>query len=227
MTVQTADDPMAGFALERPAAMRTRVSDYLRSQIANGSLPRGTRLVETELAEAIGVSRTPIREALHALEREGLVESLPRVGYRVREIEWEEVEQVCEIRTVNEVLAARWVLDRLNTDVLARLEANVAACEAAVASGEIGRIAELDGEFHEILVGASGSNRLLEICQNLRHHMVLFRMETFRDHELARMATVGHRQIVECLKAGDVEAVEEAVRSHLQDAKRSIGQVHT
>ena len=224
MTDITPDNPMAGFTANRPEAMRKRVYEYLRNEIAGGSLLPGTRLVETELGAAAGVSRTPIREALHLLEREGLVESSARVGYRVRTIQWEEVEEICEIRTVNEILAAQWAAKRLGDAELALLETNVAASEAAIATNSIGRIAELDAEFHESMAWVSGSDRLSEICQNLRRHMVLFRMETFRDPNLARLAVTGHRRVLECVKAGDAEEIADAVRAHLLDAKHAIGQ---
>src|SRR4030042_1887168 len=78
-------------------------------------------MVETRLAEEIRTSRTPVREALHMLEREGLLESIPRVGYRVKQIHWNEVEEVCEIRAVNETLAARWAMDRITHQELQAL----------------------------------------------------------------------------------------------------------
>ncbi|MHB0979457.1 MAG: GntR family transcriptional regulator [Thermoleophilia bacterium] len=208
--------------IERPQAIRKRVYDNLRSAILEQHIAPGTRLVEAALATAIGVSRTPVREALHLLEREGLVTSTPRVGYHVRAIEWSEIEQACEIRVVNETLAACWAIDRLTPGELARLEANVAACEADLAEGHIERFAEHDAAFHETLARASGSDRLFEICQTLRRHMVLFRARSFQDPEAARLAARGHRRILERLAAGDKEGVAEAVRAHLEDAKGFI-----
>lgn len=204
--------------------MRKRVYDSLRNAILEGRIPPGARLVETALAASIGVSRTPIREALHLLEREGLVQSIPRVGYRVRVIEWAEMEKICEIRIVNEILAAQWALDRLDEQQLSELEENVARCEMEIEAGNTDRIGEYDAAFHEVLVRAGGSERLLEICQNLRRHMVLFRAESFRRPETARLAAAGHRRIVERLRARDREGVARAIRTHLEDAKRFIAQ---
>lgn len=211
-------DILDDLVIERPQAIRLRVYDTLRAAILQRRIAPGARLVESALAKAIGVSRTPVREALHLLEREGLVNSTPRVGYQVRTIEWAEVEQACEIRVVNEILAAQWAIDRLTAGELALLAADVARCEADLDEGHIERFAEHDAAFHASLARASGSERLFEICQTLRRHMVLFRARSFEDPEAARLAAEGHRRIFERLAAGDKEGVAEAVRSHLEDA---------
>lgn len=208
--------------IEKPEAMRRLVYDFLHEAILSGRIVSGTRLVESTLAQSMGVSRTPVREALHVLEREGLVVSAPRVGYQVRAIEWAEIERICEIRIVNEVLAAQWATERLADHELEALEANLSECEAELAQGNADLLAEHDAAFHEILAQASGSERLFEICQNLRQHMVLFRLESFRELETARLATRGHRSILERLKARDKDGVAKAVRAHLKDAKDFI-----
>lgn len=204
--------------IERPQAIRSRVHDTLRSAILEQRIGPGERLVEAALAKSIGVSRTPVREALHLLEREGLVTSTPRVGYEVRTIEWAEVQQTCEIRVVNETLAAQWAADRLTAGDLALLETDMAACEADLAEGRTERFAEHDAAFHEALARASGSARLFEICQTLRRHMVLFRARSFQDPDAARLAARGHRRILDRLAAADKEGVAEAVRMHIEDA---------
>ena len=89
--------------IEAPVSIRQKVYDFLRNQILSNHIAAGERLVEGRLAGQINVSRTPIREALHKLEMEGLIESIPRVGYRVKELRWEDVEELCEIRAVNEI----------------------------------------------------------------------------------------------------------------------------
>jgi DNA-binding GntR family transcriptional regulator len=112
--------PADDFIIEQPVSIRHKVYDYLRNEILSNRISAGTRLVEGQLAKKINVSRTPIREALHILEMENLVESFPRVGYRVKELRWEDVEELCEIRAVNEILSARWAMQRI---IPAELEA--------------------------------------------------------------------------------------------------------
>ncbi|MBW1818460.1 MAG: GntR family transcriptional regulator, partial [Deltaproteobacteria bacterium] len=100
--------------IKEPVSIREKVYDVIRNDILNNRIRPGTRLVETQLAKQINTSRTPVREALHMLEMEGLLVSTPRVGYKVKQIEWVEIEEIVEIRIVNEILAARWAMMRIS-----------------------------------------------------------------------------------------------------------------
>lgn len=208
--------------IKDPVSIREKVYEVIRNDILNGRIPAGERLIENRLAEEIHTSRTPVREALHMLEREGLLESIPRVGYRVKQIHWDEVEEVCEIRAVNETLAARWAMDRITHQELQALEENLVLSEREVKAGNPKAFVELDAEFHEILARASGSGRLLELCQLLRRHMLRYRMESLFLAETAIQAMAGHRRILECLRRKDRKGIEAAIRGHLEFAKQSI-----
>ncbi len=213
---------LAGLVVERPVSMRHRVYESLRDRILRGEIPARTRLVEGRLSQEIGASRTPVREALHLLEREGLVESFPRGGYRVRGIEWSEVEEICEIRVSSETLAARWAIERMGAADLAALEGNVGRAEVELREGRWDQFAERDGEFHEILVRASGSRRLLELCRTLRRHMLRYRVESLGEPEAVSIALGGHRRIVRCVREKDAAGAAGAIRRHLEDAKEGI-----
>ncbi|MEW6666965.1 MAG: GntR family transcriptional regulator [Thermodesulfobacteriota bacterium] len=208
--------------IKDPVSIREKVYEVIRNDILNGRIPAGERLIENRLAGEIHTSRTPVREALHMLEREGLLESIPRVGYRVKQIHWDEVEEVCEIRAVNETLAARWAMDRITPQEVQALEENLALSEREVKAGNPQAFVELDAEFHEILARASGSGRLLELCQLLRRHMLRYRVESLFMVETAVQAMAGHRRILECLRGKDRKGIEAAIRGHLEFAKRSI-----
>ena len=208
--------------IKDPVSIREKVHSVIRNDILNGRIPIGERMVETKLAKQIGTSRTPVREALHMLEREGLLEAIPRVGYRVRGIEWDEVEEICEIRTVNETLAARWAMKRITQKEIQALEKNLEASEVGVKKGDPRSFVERDGEFHEILAWASGSRRLLELCQMLRRHMLRYRIESLYLEETAFEAIAGHRRILDCVRRMDEEGVGAAIREHMEFAKRSI-----
>jgi DNA-binding GntR family transcriptional regulator len=213
-----ADDLM----IEPPVPIRQRVYDFLRNEILSNRIAGGERLVEGRLARQINVSRTPIREALHILEMEGLVESAPRVGYRVKKLRWKDVEELCEIRAVNEVLAARWAIKRITPQEIAAMKANIDAAEAEIQGGQPERFVERDAEFHEMLVKASGSERLLELCQMLRRHMLRYRIESLYVSENGLRAVSGHRRILECLEKKDPIGIEAAIRDHLEQSKRDI-----
>ena len=205
-----------------PVPIRDKVYPVIRNHILNGRLKPGERLKESRLAEEIKTSRTPVREALHLLEREGLLESIPRVGYRVKPLLWEEVEEICAIRAVNETLAARWAMDRMTREELRALERNVLGSEREISAGNPKSFVDRDAEFHEILARASGSRRLLELCQMLRRHMLRYRIESLYRKTTALGALKGHREILACLSRKDGTGLESAVREHLEFAKHSI-----
>ncbi len=202
--------------IKDPISIRKKVYAAIREHILDGSFPPGERLVESRIAEQIKTSRTPVREALHLLESEGLLEAIPRAGYRVKPLHWEEVEEICEIRVVNETLAARWAMKRITPKELLALENNLKVAEHEVRSGNPKAFVHRDAEFHEILAHASRSERLLELCQLLRKHMLRYRIESLYLPETALRAIQGHRRILEALKASDESGLGEAMRNHLE-----------
>ncbi|UCE56639.1 MAG: GntR family transcriptional regulator [Desulfobacterales bacterium] len=208
--------------IRHPVSIREKVYDVIRNDILNAHIAPGERVVETRLAEQIKTSRTPVREALHMLEREGLLEAIPRVGYLVKQITWDEIEEICEIRAVNECLAARWAMKRMTPKELQALEDNLCLSEAEVKQGNPSSFVEFDAEFHEILARASGSARLLELCQMLRRHMLRYRIESIFRKDNALRAIAGHKAIVACIKRKDQEGVEMAIKQHLEQSKRDI-----
>jgi len=100
--------PDISLKIEQPISIREKIYTYLKNEILNDKIPPSAVLVENQLSKQVGASRTPVREALHFLEKEGLLELVPRVGYRVRQIEEDEVEEICEIRKSLETLAANF-----------------------------------------------------------------------------------------------------------------------
>ena len=208
--------------IENPVSIREKVYEYIRNRILSGKITPSTRMVETQLANEIGTSRTPVREALHVLEMEGLLEAIPRVGYQVKELKWEDVEEICEIRAVNEILACRWAMQRITPDDLKSIEDNLTLAEAEIKEGHPESFVERDAEFHELLVKASGSERLLELCSMLRRHMLRYRVESLYLPETALRAIAGHRRILNCLKEKNEEDFEAAIREHLEQSKQDI-----
>lgn len=211
-------------SIRRPVSIREKVYRVIRDDILNGRFSPGERMVETRLASQINTSRTPVREALHMLEREGLLESIPRVGYRVKKLKWDEVEEICEIRKVNEILAARWAMRRITPEELHALEENMRLSENEVREGNPKSFVERDGEFHEIMVRASGSGRLMELCQLLRRHMLRYRIDSLYVADPALKAIEGHRRIVECIRKKDEEGIVAAISGHLDFAMGSVRQ---
>jgi DNA-binding GntR family transcriptional regulator len=208
--------------IRKPISIREKVYKVIRNDILESRIPPGARMIETQLAKQINTSRTPVREALHMLEMEGLLEAIPRVGYRVKQIDWNELVEITEIRTVNEILAARWAMKRITPEDILALEKNLLVAETEIRQGNPRSFVERDAEFHEILVRASGSKRLLELCQLLRRHMLRYRIEALYLPETGLRAIGEHRRILECMRAMDEKGVETAIREHLEQAKREI-----
>ena len=156
------------------------------------------------------------------LEKEGLLEAIPRVGYRVKKLEFSEVEEICQIRTVNEILAVRWAIHRITPKEIQALQQNIMNTEIELNNGNPLSFVEFDAEFHEILVRASGSERLLELCQLLRRHMMRYRIKAMMRADVVRRAIQGHSRILERLKEKDMEGVEKPIAEHLEISKGEI-----
>lgn len=210
------------FRIEEPQTIREKVHSAVRSYIMSGQMTPGDRVVETRLAQELNISRTPVREALHMLEREGLLESIPRVGYRLKKITSAEVEEICEIRVVNETLAARWAIKHMRPEILEALESNQTRAEADAQKGNVKSFVRHDAEFHEIIARASGSAKLIDLCETLRRHMLLYRVESIFDQDNVVGALKGHRRILECFQKRDVDSVGRAMREHLDYAKAMV-----
>jgi DNA-binding GntR family transcriptional regulator len=213
---------MKKLVIKESKTIRRKVYDFLREQLLSGEIPPHERLIETKIAQEVGISRTPVREALHNLELEGLIESIPRVGYVVKPISKDEIEEICEIRTINECLAARWAMQRITPRELQALERNLSISEAEVKKGNPRSFVELDAEFHEIVARASGSERLLELCQTLRRHMLRYRIESIFNAENVLRAIGGHQRIFDCIAKRDEACIEQAVKDHLETAKQDV-----
>lgn len=208
--------------IEQPISIRENIYEQLKNEILSDKIPPKATLVETQLSKQIGISRTPIREALHVLQKEGLLELIPRVGYRVRQIDWEEVKEICEIRKSLEILAARWALKRITPEEIEGIEENLNKSEIMIKKGKLSMFIDLDAEFHELLGRASGSQRLLKLILSHRSDMLRYRIESLKGADTAAIAIAGHRRIFECLIEKDESGVESAIKDHIEMAKKYI-----
>ena len=202
--------------------IRRKVYNHLREQILSGQIAPQQRLIETKIAQEIGTSRTPVREALHNLEVEGLIESIPRVGYRVRCLNPTEVEEICAIRATIEGMAADWAMNKAPGKLVSELKENIAQSEKAIARGAVKAFVELDAQFHESIARLSGGQRLLEMAQTLRRHMLRYRIESIYTLDNVRRAIDGHKGILQAMEKADRPGVGQAISAHLEQSKRDI-----
>lgn len=212
--------------VKRPKAHATslgnRVYNDLRMAILRGKISPGTRLVESTLGAEMGVSRTPIREALHKLNLEQLVYSIPRVGYIVNDISEYDIEDLFVTRAAIEQLAASWAIEKINAEELKRLEKNLKKTDQVLQEGSTRKMIDLDTEFHEIICKASRSKRIYQISQMLREHMLKFRMACLHLPEIAKKSRDGHWEIFRAIKLEDPKRLNDAVLSHMKETKKDI-----
>lgn len=208
--------------LQQTDTIRRRVYSHLREQILKGEYEPHERLFETKISEEIGASRTPVREALHNLELEGLIECLPKVGYVVKPISDQEVAEICEIRGLVEGLAVSWAMEKAKELLIVELTKNINTSQAKTAQGDARAFIELDAQFHEIIARLSGSKRLLELAQTLRHHMLRYRIHSIYSIENVLRAIEGHQGILAAIEKGDISEIGQAMRSHLEQSKIDI-----
>lgn len=202
--------------------IRRRVYEHLREQLLNGEVAPPEHLVEARIAKEIGTSRTPVREALHSLELEGLIESIPRVGYVVKPIRRQEVGEICEIRMAIEGLAARWAMQRAHKKLIEELKKNISLSSGKVSKGDARAFIDLDARFHEIIARHSGSQRLLELAQTLRRHMLRYRIQSIYSIDNVLRAIEGHKGILRAIQKRNLEEVNKAIRHHMEQVKKDV-----
>jgi GntR family transcriptional regulator, rspAB operon transcriptional repressor len=213
---------MTGLDFTNQSAIWTRVYEYVREKIFSGEIAPGQRLIEAKVAKEIGTSRTPVREALHNLQKDGLIESIPRVGYRVRPISKEEVIQICKIREALEIIAANWAMESSHSTLVEELTRNIADSEERIAQGDVHSFADLDAQFHETIARLSGSGHIMEITQLMRRHMLRHRVTSFYHTDIFLRALDGHRLIFKAIERHDHDEVARAISYHLELSLRDI-----
>lgn len=202
--------------------LRDVVFNTLRQGILMGELKPGERLMEIHLAKKLGVSRTPIREAIRKLELEGLVIMIPRRGAEVANITEKSLTDVLEVRRALDALAVELACDRITEDEMKQLYAACEEFEQATKSKDTNVIAKADVKLHDIIVAATGNRRLVQLVNNLAEQMYRYRFEHIKDMSQHQTLIAEHRAIYESLAARDKEAASNAVKRHIDNQKKSI-----
>ncbi|PRR73617.1 GntR family transcriptional regulator [Neomoorella humiferrea] len=207
--------------LQNYQPVRQEAYNALREAILTGRLEPGTRLVERKIAKQLGVSRTPVREAIRKLELEGLVEHLPRRGVVVARMSVREAWEVYSIRAVLEGLAARLAAERINPMQLKKLNELVSAMEKACDEEDYVKLQELHLEFNSIICKAAESPRLHQMIDNLVDYIVGFTKIGYSVPGRTRAATREHRELLEALMNGDGEKAEKIARQHIENSRQA------
>ena len=202
--------------------LRDVVFKTLRQAILKGELEPGERLMEIQLAERLGVSRTPIREAIRKLELEGLVLMIPRRGAEVAKISEKNLRDVLEVRRSLEELAIDLACQRIQEEELETLREAQKEFAAAIAAGDAMEIAQTDEKFHEIIYSGTGNQKLMQILSNLREQMYRYRLEYIKDANKRQILLVEHEQILKALSLRHVQEARLAVREHIDNQEITV-----
>lgn len=201
-------------ALIERTFLRTEVRKWLMERLFAGDLRPGSEIVERELAQTLGVSRTPLREALLQLESEGFLSARPGRGYIVRELDEAEACGLFELGQLLESLALRKA-GIPGEDVLDQLEAlNEERGALAHDSGNRARFIELDDRWHRLLLGGCPNAELLGVVRLIRNRLYRYVSVTPFDPRRLELATDEHREILRRLRAGDLGAAADALAAH-------------
>jgi DNA-binding GntR family transcriptional regulator len=202
--------------------LREVVFNTLRKAILTGELKPGERLMEIHLANQLGVSRTPIREAIRKLELEGLVVMMPRRGAEVAQITEKSLRDVLEVRRSLDALCAELACDRITGEELEKLKTACEQFEKAAGTDDVAEIAKADVALHDIIVQATRNRRLIQIVNNLSEQMYRYRFEYIKDEERHDNLVEEHRMIYESILHGDKEKAAEASKIHIDNQEQSI-----
>ncbi len=203
-------------------SLRERIVARLREAVITGDLVAKTRLMEPELARQLGVSRTPLREAIRQLEVEGFLTTVPRVGTFVSEVSARDVEDTYAIRAVLEGLAARQAAANLDPAKAPALRAILAELEQK--SFDYRMYHEVAGRFHDVIFALSQNQRLRAMYQSLSYQVTRFRSLSLAVGQRPKVSVREHRRIAAAILGGRGEEAERLMRAHIEGARAVLRQ---
>ena len=202
--------------------LRDVVFNTLRQAILKGELAPGERLMEIQLAEKLGVSRTPIREAIRKLELEGLVLMIPRKGAEVAQITEKSLRDVLEVRRALENLAVQLACLRMSPQTLADLKAAARAFEEILGGEDVTAVAEADVAFHDVIYMATDNQRLISLLNNLREQMYRYRVEYLKKKECHKQLLWEHQEIIRAIEAGEIDVATKITEQHIDNQVEAV-----
>ncbi|MCR5396219.1 MAG: GntR family transcriptional regulator [Lachnospiraceae bacterium] len=205
--------------------LRDVVFNTLRDSILKGELEPGERLMEIHLANKLGVSRTPIREAIRMLEQEGLAVTIPRKGAQVAKMTEKDLQDVLEIRDALDELAVLNACKNMTEDYISQLRSSMVAFKNAADRGNVRDIVEADEQFHNVIYKAADNPKLMVIIQNLKEQMYRYRYEYVKDNANYAQILQEHAEIIAGLEKGDGEYVKEIMHAHLENQVEAVRDV--
>jgi GntR family transcriptional regulator, rspAB operon transcriptional repressor len=214
--------------IKPPESINDQVFGYLLEQIQTGEIGSGSRLIETQVAESLQASRTPVREAFRRLEQDGIVERLPQGGVRVTPVTDKTVEEIFGIRKVLEPYAIRLACQRIdNKDIqklkqMARLAKDIINDTGIETEEKIKQLFKLNTQFHDIIYKASGSPYLVKLINQVRNIVLRLRVMGLRKDSAWHTAWQEHEQLIALFEIRDEKSVSELMKKHIENAKSDV-----
>ncbi|MCI5869038.1 MAG: GntR family transcriptional regulator [Dorea sp.] len=202
--------------------LRDVVFNTLRQAILRGELKPGERLMEIQLANKLGVSRTPIREAIRKLELEGLVIMIPRKGAEVADITEKSLRDVLEVRKALEELAVQLACDKITQEEIEELKRAAEEFKKILKSRDITEIAEADVRFHDVIFMATDNQKLIQLLNNLREQMYRFRVEYLKNEEVYPQLIAEHEEIIEHIAKKEKDEASGIVCQHIDNQVEAV-----
>lgn len=216
------DNNMFEIKLDQYKPLREVVFETIRNAIISGSLKPGERLMEVQMAERLGVSRTPIREAIRKLELEGLIIILPRKGAYVADLSVKDLTEVLEIRAALEGMATGLAVTRINEEEIEELELIALKFHKALENNNLEELLFQDSQFHEAIFKASRNERLIQLNNNLREQVQRFREMYLKKVNRSKKTSREHFDIVEAISSRDISKAEKLARKHIETTENGI-----
>ena len=206
-------------------SLRGRVFQSIRENILNGVYEENEELRENTIAKELGVSRTPVREALRQLELEGLVKIVPNKGACVTGITEKDVKDIYATRSMLEGLCARWATEYITDEQIAELEEVILLAEFHLkrdSKEQSQQVTELDGKFHEVLYRASNSRMLRHVLSDFHKYVRLARKASVTNHMRAEKSIEEHKAILDAIKSKDADRAEALANDHMMNVMKYL-----
>lgn len=195
--------------------LQSRAYETLKKAILNGYLRPSQRLTEIELSNQFEISRTPVREALFLLSREGLVEKLSSGGFAIAQFDRKDAKETCELRKALELFAIEMAVRNITKIEIKKLEENLNEQKKAIKEGSVERIAESFMEFDKMIYDSCGSKVLTRALEAIRDRIYLYGAMALRHNEKMEHAIQNHSEIVKALKAKDLSRTKKVISKHI------------
>jgi DNA-binding GntR family transcriptional regulator len=199
-----------------------QVFEHIKEMILKGEIPAGKRMIESEIADSMGISRTPVREAVHKLEAEGFLKPLPKGGYVVRGLTLSDIEETFDIRSILESFAAYLAAIRYSDAEILPLEEKIEEFQRHLDRDDLKELTRINTDFHELLYSLSRSPRLIKMIHGLRDEIFFLRKVILNSEEMALLSNKDHRDMIKAIKKGEAKKVRRLVMEHILRGKKFV-----